>query len=73
MDRIAVFFNLVNVPFMKQVDATMKPKNFQYLTLPTLNLFRWSALITASSDSGTGHRCSSVATPSAWAKARAAP
>ena len=38
------FFNLVNVPFMKQVDATMKPKIFQYLTLPTLNLFRWSAL-----------------------------
>src|ERR1700680_1311530 len=40
------FFNLVNVPFMKQVDATTKPKVFQYLTLPTLNLFRWSALIT---------------------------
>jgi uncharacterized membrane protein len=40
------FFNLVNVPFMKQVDATMKPKVFQYMTLPTLQLFRWSALIT---------------------------
>ncbi len=40
------FFNLVNVPFMKQVDAPMKPKVFQYMTLPTLNLFRWSALIT---------------------------
>jgi uncharacterized membrane protein len=40
------FFNLVNVPFMKQVDATMKPKVFQYLTLPALNLFRWSALAT---------------------------
>jgi uncharacterized membrane protein len=40
------FFNLVNVPFMKQVDAPMKPKIFQYMTLPTLNLFRWSALIT---------------------------
>ncbi len=40
------FFNLVNVPFMKQVDASMKPKVFQYMTLPTLNLFRWSALIT---------------------------
>jgi uncharacterized membrane protein len=38
------FFNLVNVPFMKQVDAAAKPKVFQYLTLPTLNLFRWSAL-----------------------------
>jgi len=40
------FFNLVNVPFMKQVDAGMKPKIFQYLTLPALNLFRWSALLT---------------------------
>ena len=40
------FFNLVNVPFMKQVDAAMKPKIFQYLTLPALNLFRWSALLT---------------------------
>lgn len=40
------FFNLVNVPFMKQVDAGMKPKIFQYLTLPALQWFRWSALIT---------------------------
>lgn len=40
------FFNLVNVPFMKQVDASMKPKVFQYMTLPALNLFRWSALLT---------------------------
>src|SRR3954468_24207461 len=40
------FFNLVNVPFMKQVDAAAKPKVFQYMTLPTLNLFRWSALLT---------------------------
>jgi len=40
------FFNLVNVPFMKQVDATMKPKVFQYMTLPTLQLFRWSSLWT---------------------------
>ncbi len=40
------FFNLVNVPFMKQVDAGMKPKVFQYMTLPALNLFRWSALLT---------------------------
>jgi len=38
------FFNLVNVPFMKQVDASIKPKVFQYLTLPALHLFRWSAL-----------------------------
>src|SRR5436853_1629865 len=36
------FFNLVNVPFMKQVDAGMKPKVFQYMTLPTLQWFRWS-------------------------------
>src|SRR6476620_7438908 len=40
------FFNLVNVPFMKQVDAGMKPKVFQYMLLPALNLCRWSALIT---------------------------
>jgi uncharacterized membrane protein len=40
------FFNLINVPFMKQVDASMKPKIFQNLTLPALNWFRWSALVT---------------------------
>lgn len=40
------FFNLVNVPFMKQVDAGMKPKVFQYMTMPALHLFRWSALLT---------------------------
>lgn len=40
------FFNLVNVPFMKQVDAGMKPKIFQHMTMPTLQLFRWSALLT---------------------------
>jgi uncharacterized membrane protein len=40
------FFNLVNVPFMKQVDAGMKPKILQYMTLPTLQWFRWSALVT---------------------------
>jgi uncharacterized membrane protein len=40
------FFNLINVPFMKQVDAGMKPKVFQYMTLPTLNWFRWSSLVT---------------------------
>src|SRR5271166_6316224 len=40
------YFNLINVPFMKQVDATMKPKIFQYLTLPALNWFRWSSLAT---------------------------
>src|SRR5690348_9336349 len=40
------FFNLVNVPFMKQVDPGMKPKIFQYLTLPALNWFRWSSVVT---------------------------
>jgi uncharacterized membrane protein len=40
------FFNLVNVPFMKQVDSGMKPKVFQFMTMPTLQLFRWSALLT---------------------------
>ena len=40
------FFNLINVPFMKTVDATAKPKIFEKLTLPALNWFRWSALIT---------------------------
>ena len=40
------FFNLINVPFMKQVDAAVKPKVFQNLTLPALNWFRWSALVT---------------------------
>ncbi len=40
------FFNLINVPFMKQVDAPMKPKVFQYMTLPALQWFRWSALLT---------------------------
>ena len=40
------FFNLINVPFMKTVDASVKPKVFQNLTLPALNWFRWSALAT---------------------------
>jgi uncharacterized membrane protein len=40
------FFNLVNVPFMKQLDAAAKPKVLQYMTLPALNWFRWSALLT---------------------------
>ena len=40
------FFNLVNVPFMKQVDAATKPKIFQHLTMPALQLFRWSAMLT---------------------------
>ena len=40
------FFNLVNVPFMKQVESGQKPKIFEHLTLPALNLFRWSSLLT---------------------------
>ena len=40
------FFNLINAPFMKQVDAGMKPKVFQHMTLPALQWFRWSALLT---------------------------
>jgi len=40
------FFNLVNVPFMKTVDAAAKPKILEHLTLPALNFFRWSSLIT---------------------------
>ena len=40
------FFNLVNVPFMKQVDAGMKPKVFEHLTGPALWWFRWGAVVT---------------------------
>ena len=40
------FFNLVNVPFMKTVDAPARPKLLQYLTLPALHWFRWSSLVT---------------------------
>jgi uncharacterized membrane protein len=40
------FFNLVNVPFMKDVDAAMKPKVFQSLTLRALWWFRWGAVVT---------------------------
>ncbi len=40
------FFNLVNVPFMKTVDTAMKPKILENMTMPALQLFRWSAMIT---------------------------
>jgi uncharacterized membrane protein len=40
------FFNLVNVPFMKEVDAAMKPAIFKGMTLRTLWWFRWSAVFT---------------------------
>src|SRR5271165_4961949 len=40
------FFNLVHVPFMKQADAETKSKVLGSLTLPALQWFRWSALLT---------------------------
>src|SRR5947209_3349700 len=40
------FFNLINVPFMKTVDAPAKPKILEKMVLPALNWFRWSALLT---------------------------
>ena len=40
------FFTLVNGRFMKQVEAADKPKVFKDLTLPALQLVRWSALVT---------------------------
>src|SRR5882757_1610336 len=40
------FFNFVNIPFMNKLDAATKPKIFQTLTLPLLQWFRWSALLT---------------------------
>jgi len=40
------FFNLINVPFMKNVDAAAKPNVFKNLTLPALWWFRWSAVVT---------------------------
>ena len=40
------FFNLVNVPFMKEIDAGMKPAIFKGMTLRTLWWFRWSSVLT---------------------------
>jgi len=40
------FFNLINVPFMKNVDAAAKPNVFKNLTLPALWWFRWGAVVT---------------------------
>ncbi len=40
------FFNFVNLPFMKQVDAAAKPNIMQHMLLPTLQWFRWSSLLT---------------------------
>ncbi len=40
------FFNLVNVPFMKQLDAATKSKVFPALMSRTLWWFRWSSVVT---------------------------
>ncbi len=40
------FFNLVNVPFMKELDPAIKPKVVQGLMPRALWWFRWSAVIT---------------------------
>jgi uncharacterized membrane protein len=40
------FFNLVNVPFMKELDATTKGKVMPGLMLRALFWFRWSAVVT---------------------------
>jgi uncharacterized membrane protein len=40
------FFNLVNVPFMKEMDAPTKSKVFPALMKRALFWFRWSALLT---------------------------
>jgi uncharacterized membrane protein len=40
------FFNLVNVPFMKKVDAGSKAKILENMTLPALHWFRWSSVVT---------------------------
>jgi uncharacterized membrane protein len=40
------FFNFINLPFMKHVDAAARPTIFQKLTMPALEWFRWSALLT---------------------------
>src|SRR5215212_8040682 len=40
------FFNLVNIPFMKELDASLKPKVVPNLMLKTLWWFRWSSVVT---------------------------
>ena len=65
------FFNLVNVPFMKQLDAASKPKVLQYMTMPAMQLFRWSRMLPCSWASGTGH--SSTSRPDAHRDGESAP
>src|SRR3954466_3161776 len=40
------FFNLVNIPFMKELDPATRAKITPGLMLRALHWFRWSALIT---------------------------
>ena len=40
------FFNLVNIPFMKELDASLKPKVVPNLMLKALWWFRWSSVVT---------------------------
>lgn len=40
------FFNLVNIPFMKELDGGTKSKIFPNLMLRTLWWFRWASLVT---------------------------
>jgi uncharacterized membrane protein len=40
------FFNLVNVPFMKEAEAPMKPAIMRSMTLRALFWFRWGAVVT---------------------------
>ena len=40
------FFNLVNVPFMKEAEAPIKPAIMKSMTLRALWWFRWGAVVT---------------------------
>src|SRR6476469_6331881 len=40
------FFNLLNVPFMKEAEAPMKPAIMKGMTLRALFWFRWGAVVT---------------------------
>lgn len=40
------FFNLVNVPFQKELDATLRPKVYPALMSRAMWWFRWSAVVT---------------------------
>jgi uncharacterized membrane protein len=40
------FFNLVNVPFMKEAEAPMKPAIMKSMTLRALFWFRWGSVVT---------------------------